>query len=89
MSKLRDSFGVNLGRSIATNGDILSWLYESDALFPNYFGDDLFHTAYSPISPSPSWVAEGVWCACVVGKVSRLTVMTTNAGAGREVGCAH
>ena len=31
-------WGVNLGRPIATNGD-------GDALFPNYFGEDLFHTA--------------------------------------------
>jgi len=35
-------------------------------------------------------VTQCVWCACVVGKVSvKLTVITTNAGAGRDVGCAH
>ena len=34
----RNSFGVNLGRTIVTNGDFVAQLWESDALFPNYFG---------------------------------------------------
>jgi len=35
--------GVNLGRPIVTNGDFVALLWdESDALFPNYFGEDLF-----------------------------------------------
>ena len=34
---------VNLGRPIVTNGDFVALLWdESDALFPNYFGEDLF-----------------------------------------------
>ena len=37
----RGSLGVNLGRPIVTNGDILSSLCKSDALFPNYIGEDL------------------------------------------------
>jgi len=31
-----------LGRPIVSNGDFVAWLCESDALFPNYFGEDLF-----------------------------------------------
>jgi len=34
-SKGRSSLGVNVGRPIVTNGD-------GDAIFPNYFGEDLF-----------------------------------------------
>jgi len=33
---------VNLGHPIVTNGDFVAKLYESDALFPIYFGEDLF-----------------------------------------------
>ena len=33
--------GVNLGRPIVTNGDFVAYLCESDALFPNDFGEDL------------------------------------------------
>jgi len=32
----KGSFGVNLGRPIVNNGD-------GDALFPNYFGEDLLY----------------------------------------------
>ena len=35
--KGRDNLGVNLGRFIVTNGD-------GNALFPNYFGEDLMRT---------------------------------------------
>jgi len=31
---------VNVGRPIVTDGDFVAWLCESDALFPNYFGED-------------------------------------------------
>jgi len=34
--------GVNFGHAIVTNGDFVVYLCESDALFPNYFGKDLF-----------------------------------------------
>jgi len=34
--------GVNLGHPIVTNGDFVAYYSESDALFPNYFGQDLF-----------------------------------------------
>ena len=33
--------GVNVGRPIVTNGDFVAQLCESDALFLNYFGEDL------------------------------------------------
>jgi len=32
---------VNTGRLIVTNGDFVAYLCKSDALFPNYFGEDL------------------------------------------------
>jgi len=38
----RDSFGVNSGRPIVTMGTLLHSC-QSDALFPNHFGQDLFH----------------------------------------------
>jgi len=38
----RGSFGVDLGHPVASNGDFVAWLRESDLLFPNYFGEDLF-----------------------------------------------
>ena len=31
-----------MGRPIVTTGDFVAHLCESDALFPNYFGEDLF-----------------------------------------------
>jgi len=34
-------FGVNLGRPIVTNGHFVAYLCESDALFSNYFEEDL------------------------------------------------
>ena len=34
--------GVSLGRSIVTNGDFVAQFCEGDALFPNYFGENLF-----------------------------------------------
>jgi len=37
----RSSFGVNVGRPIVTNGDFVAYLCKSDALFPNYFGENL------------------------------------------------
>jgi len=33
---------VNLGRPIVTDGDFVAQLCKNDALFPNYFVDDLF-----------------------------------------------
>jgi len=45
-SKGRGSLGVNLGRPIVTNDDILSSLCESDTLFPNYFGEDLLKSVH-------------------------------------------
>jgi len=39
--KGRGSFGGEFGASIVTNGDMLSQLCESDALFPYYFEEDL------------------------------------------------
>ena len=39
----RGSFGVNLGRPIVTSEDFVAYLCESDALFPNYFAEDLFY----------------------------------------------
>jgi len=33
--------GVNLERFIVTNGDFVAWLFENDALFPNYFAGGL------------------------------------------------
>jgi len=38
-------FEVTLRRPIVTNVDILLQLCESDALFPNYFGEDFLFTA--------------------------------------------
>jgi len=35
--------GVNLGRPIVTNRDFVAELCDSDALFPNYFGEDLLY----------------------------------------------
>jgi len=40
----RGSFRVKLGRPIATNGDFVAWICESDALFPNDFGEDVLYT---------------------------------------------
>jgi len=34
--------GVNFGRPIVTNGNFVAKLGESDALLPNYFGEDMF-----------------------------------------------
>jgi len=39
----RSSFGVNLGRPIVTNWYCVAKLYESDVLFPSYFGEDLLN----------------------------------------------
>jgi len=36
----RGSFGGEFGASHVINGDFVAWLCESDALFPNYFGED-------------------------------------------------
>ena len=36
--------GVILGHPIVTNGDFVAWVWESDALFPNYFSGDLLIT---------------------------------------------
>jgi len=38
----RGSFEVNLGRPIVARGDFVALLSDSNALFPNYFGEDLF-----------------------------------------------
>jgi len=41
--KGRGSLGVNLWHPIVTNVNFVARLYESDALFPNYFGENLFN----------------------------------------------
>jgi len=38
--------GVNVGRPNVTGGDFVAYLCESDALFPDYFGQDLFVKFY-------------------------------------------
>ena len=40
---------VNSGRPTVTNGDIVAYMCESDVLFPNYFGKELFSLIKSPI----------------------------------------
>ena len=40
----RGSFGANLWRPVVTNRDFVAYLCESDKLFPNYFGEELFLT---------------------------------------------
>jgi len=37
---------VHMGHPIVTNGDFVVWLCETYALFPNYFGEDLFVNGY-------------------------------------------
>jgi len=39
-------FGVNLWRPIVTNGDFVAQSYKSDALFTNYFGEDVFYSCW-------------------------------------------
>jgi len=38
----RGSSGENVGCPIVTNGEFVAKWCESDALFPNYFDEDLF-----------------------------------------------
>jgi len=55
--------GVNVGRPIVKHGDLVAWLCESDAHFPNYFGEDLLCTLPVSVVLSSS---DGVAISCVL-----------------------
>jgi len=64
--------GVNLRRPIVTNGDFVAQLCESDALFLNYFGEDLLAIC----CPSGCTVVSGVVVVVVVDVCNRSQMRT-------------
>ena len=62
--------GVNLGRSGVTNGD-------GDALFPNYFGEDLLLAICRPSGCTVASGVIGVVVVIVVGVCNRSQMRTS------------